>query len=329
LSAPVPHFDLSLEELQSYRTRSVEPDDLDAFWARALAEARERATEPVFEPYEPGLFGTLAVDDVTFSGGDGHPIRAWFMRPREATQPLACLVKFMGYGGGRDLPVEHALYPAAGHAVFVMDTRSQGGTSRVGATGDPGAGSSGTEHPGVMTRGILDPERYFYRRLYVDAVRAVETARAHPAVDPDRIAVGGVSQGGGLALAAAALAPDLVRVCHADVPFLCDIERGMTMSSDLPYLELVNYLAQNVDLVETARRTLAYVDCAHLASRIRARCLVSVGLMDTICPPSCVFAAYNAITAPKELAVYEYAGHDVPARQTERRLAHFVAELGV
>jgi cephalosporin-C deacetylase len=325
----MPFFDLPLAELRSHRTASVEPDDLDSFWARAIAEAADRASEPAFEPYEPALFGAVAVDDVTFSGGDGHPIRAWFMRPREASAPLPCLVKFAGYGGGRDLPVEHALYPAAGHAVFVMDTRSQGGTGRVGATGDPGAGSSGPEHPGVMTRGIRDPETYYYRRLFVDAVRAVETACAHPEVDADRVAVGGVSQGGALALAAAALAPDLIRVCHADVPFLCDIERGMELSSELPYLELVRYLAQHVDLVQTVHRTLAYVDCAHLAGRIRASCLLSVGLMDTICPPSTVFAAYNAISAPKELAVYDYAGHDVPAQQQQRRLAHFVRELGV
>ena len=106
----------------------------------------------------------------------------------------------------------------------------------------------------------------------------------------------GSSQGGGLALASAALVPQVVAVCHADVPFLCDIQRAITLAPDAPYTEVPEFLAHNVDLIPAALDTLRYVDCALLARRITARCLFSVGLMDTICPPSTVFAAYNEIT---------------------------------
>ena len=40
-----------------------------------------------------------------------------------------------------------------------------------------------------MTRGMLNPETYYYRRVFTDAVRAVEAAQSHPAVDAERIAV--------------------------------------------------------------------------------------------------------------------------------------------
>jgi cephalosporin-C deacetylase len=324
----MPLFDLSLEELRSYVTAAVEPSGLDEFWARSLAAARAAAFEVQVEPFGEEAYGRLAAFDVTFAGADADPVKAWYLRPASAgDEELPCRVTFIGYGGGRDLPAAHALYPACGYAAFVMDTRSQGGTWSRGDTADPGGGS-GPEHPGVMTRGISSPETYYYRRLYVDAVRAVETAAALPGVDSGRIGVAGGSQGGALALAAAALCPELVRLCHADVPFLCDIEHALDVAFDPPYTELVTYLAMHPELDERARLTLRHVDNALLASRIRARTLISVALRDTITPPSTVFAAYNAVTAPKEIVVLPYADHSqVPTSHAERQLAAFANDF--
>ncbi len=322
-------IDLPLEQLRAYRFAAEEPAGLDAFWAESLAAARAQASEPVVEAYRPDRFRSVSAFDVTFSGADGHPIRAWYLRPAgRDDEPLPCRVVFIGYGGGRDRPAAHTLYPACGYATLVMDTRGQGGRWSPGDTPDPGGGVSGAEHPGVMTRGIGSPETYYYRRLYVDAVRAVETAAALPGVDERRIGVFGRSQGGALALASSALAPDLVSLCHADVPFLCAIERGMDVAPDAPYTELVAYLAVHPELVDAAVHTLRHVDNALLATRIRARTLVSVGLHDTITPPSTVFAAYNAITAPKEIVVLPYSGHDAaPAIYSERLLDDFASSF--
>jgi len=324
----MPHYALPLELLRTHRCAAPAPPDLDDYWQRAIEVARARVVDPVYTPYEQAAYAALAVDDVTFTGADGHPIKGWFLRPRGATGKLACRVTFIGYGGGRNLPVEHALYAACGYAVFVMDSRSQGGEWTVVHTPDPGAGFSGPEHPGVMTRGILDPETYYYRRLYVDAVRAVETAAAHPQVDADRICVSGASQGGGLSLAAAALAPERVRLCHADIPFLCDIERAITLAPAAPYTELAQYLRIHTELEEIVARTVRYIDNALLATRIRCRTLISCGLMDDICPPSTVFAAYNAIEASKDIWVATFGSHETPIAHQERQLQEFARELG-
>lgn len=49
--------------------------------------------------------------------------------------------------------------------------------------------------------------------------------------------------------------------------------------------------------------------------------------MDTICPPSTVYAAYNHYTGPKDLKVYPYNGHEGGAEfQTLERL-RFLAQL--
>jgi cephalosporin-C deacetylase len=208
-----------------------------------------------------------------------------------------------------------------------MDTRGQGGSWTTGATGDPGRADDGPEYPGVMTRGIRRPETYYYTRLFVDAARAVEVASQLDGVDAQRVAVGGASQGGGLSIAAAALQPGLVKVCQADVPFLCDFRRAVGLSPVNPYKEIADFLARHVDLVSAAFETLSYVDCALLARRVVADCLFSVGLMDQICPPSTVFAAYNAIAGPKEIAVYPFGVHSEPQAHLERRLRHLRERL--
>jgi cephalosporin-C deacetylase len=308
----MPWFDLPIDELREYRTRTEEPPGLDGWWADRLKLARAAARAPELTRHEPDVYGPLEVYDAEFSGADGDRIRAWYIRPTAAGDSAPVIVKFIGYGGGRDLPSSHLTLPALGYALFVMDTRGQGGKWSAGATQPANAT--------VMTQGITAPAEYYYTKLFTDAVRAVETAAE--LAGTSAVAVSGASQGGALALATAALAPDLVRLCHADVPFLCDIQHAITLAPAAPYTEVPAFLAQNTTLIPAALDTLRYVDCALLARRITARSLLSTGLMDTICPPSTVFAAYNELTAPKDITVHPYTGHEVPATQIERQLRH-------
>jgi cephalosporin-C deacetylase len=315
----MPWYDMPLAELREYRTSTQEPDGLDAWWAERIAQARALARPATVTPHQPRLYDPLEVFDVEFSGAGGDRVKAWYLRPR-ATPGAPLVVKYIGYGGGRGTPTEHVLLPSLGYALLVMDSRGQGGRWTSGATPD-GATGTGPENSLVMTRGITTPENYYYTRMFTDAALAVDAA-AELAGDSHGIAVTGGSQGGALALATAALRSDVVRVCHADVPFLCDIQRAITLAPRLPYTEVPEFLAENIELADPALNTLRYVDCALLARRITATTLVSVGLMDDICPPSTVFAAYNEITADKEIAVFPYSGHSWPLAHTERQLAH-------
>ncbi|XVQ90265.1 acetylxylan esterase [Microbispora siamensis] len=81
-----------------------------------------------------------------------------------------------------------------------MDPRGQGATARrAGATADP-AGGTTAQAPGFLTRGVLDPADYYYRRVFTDAALA-----------------GGVS---------AAL---------VDVPFLCHFSRAVEITERAPH----------------------------------------------------------------------------------------------
>ena len=176
-----------------------------------------------------------------------------------------------------------------------------------------------------MTRGITDPAEYYYRRVYADAVRAVEFIRGVEGVDASRVAVTGASQGGGLSLAVGALADGVVAVMP-DVPFLCDFRRATQIALTNPYLEIVRYLAAHRDHHETAFATLAYFDGALLARRATAPALFSVALMDETCPPSTVYAAYNAYAGPKEIVAYPYNDHEGGEAFHRSRQAAWLAE---
>jgi cephalosporin-C deacetylase len=283
-------FDLPLDQLRRYAPAVAEPTDFDAFWRATLDQA---AAHPALIDVRPEQTGLRLVDcwDVTFAGFDGDPVRAWLTRPAGEDGPLPAVVEYLGYGRGRGLPHERLTWAAAGYAHLLMDSRGQGGQYGTGGdTPDPHSGALGGPWP--VTRGILDPHDYYYRRLITDAVRAVDAVRCLPGIDPARIAAAGNSQGGGLALAVAGLVPDLGALI-ATAPFLCHIQRAIEITDAAPYGEIVNFLAVHREAEDAARRTLSYVDGVAFARRALAPAHFGVGLRDTVCPPSTVFAAYN------------------------------------
>ena len=303
----MPRFDLPVAELRSYRPAVQTPDDFDEFWARTLAESRAVAQPPTLTRVESPLT-LVEVYDVSFSGFGGDAVRGWFVVPAGASGPLPTVVEFNGYGGGRGLPHERLAWAASGYAWAFMDTRGQG--SAWGTGGDtPDPHGTGASTPGFMTRGIDDPEQYYYRRVFTDAALFIDAMRGLDQVDDARVAVTGGSQGGGIAIAAAGLSDGLVGVMP-DVPFLCHFERAVGLTDRDPYNEIVRYLSVHRDAVDQTFRTLSYFDGANFAARAAAPALYSVALMDPICPPSTVYAAANGHLGGAEVIEYPFNEHE-------------------
>lgn len=313
-------YDLSLAELHSYRPQITEPTDFDDFWKHTIAESRAMPSKVTCTPLPIGLTG-VDTYDVAFPGFGSDPIRAWLRLPvgRDERARLPLVVQFPGYGGGRGWPTDPAMWPLAGYAHLSVDVRGQGLDRQRGDTPDPHSSESG-EAPGWVTRGIRDRSTAYYRRVFTDAVRAVDAAAHLPGVDPRRVALDGTSQGGGIALAAAGLGADVKAVISA-TPFLSHIELAMTRLTDAgPSAEIARFLKSQRADAERVLRTLSYLDVATHATRAEAPLLMSAALMDTVCPPRTVFAAFNRYgAADKEIAVYPYNGHEGGEGEWDRR----------
>jgi cephalosporin-C deacetylase len=318
--------DLPLAELRNYRPDDTEPADFGQFWADQLGEARQQKDLPSFTPASSPI-RHADVYDVTFGGHGGSPIKGWLLDPHAAGDGAAIVVEFIGYGGGRGNPLDWLRWSSAGHPHLVMDTRGQGSGWLGGHTADPGDAGAPSS-PGFMTRGIDSPACHYYTRLFIDAVRAVDTARAWPGAAGRPVVTAGHSQGGGLAIAAAHLAGD-VAATLPEVPFLADFRRAVDVTDANPYHELADYCRVHKDKVDQVFATLAYIDVVNHARRATAPALFAVGLTDLVTPPSTVFGAFNQYAGAKDIAVYPFCGHEGGGTQHFLAQLAFLAEAGL
>ncbi|MGA7203869.1 MAG: acetylxylan esterase [Specibacter sp.] len=336
----MPLFDMPLDQLRAYTSAAVEPWDLDAFWDGTVAQAQAHPLEADFAAVDNHL-AVIDSFDVSFAGFGGSRIKGWLHLPatRLPGAKLPVVVQYIGYSGGRGLVQQDTKWAQAGYAHFIMDTRGQGWGGILGDTPDPHLSAGDVAHAGVMTRGISAKEDYYYRRVYVDAFRAIEAARSHPEVDPSKVVLSGISQGGGIAIAAAGLSAGRLEGIvglMADVPFLQDFSRAIDITPRGPYPEIAGFLTRHRDRYEAVLEVLNYFDGVHLGRRAVAPALFSVALMDDVCPPSTVFAAFNAYgtgaatthTVPeKDIEVYRFNNHEGGQEHHWVRQLHYAAKL--
>lgn len=254
--------------------------------------------------------------DTYFTGVGGARIHAKVLRTTSASEPHPALLIFHGYSGNAGDWTDKLGYAAMGYTVAALDCRGQGGLSE-----DVG-GVVGNMHRGHIIRGLDGPpEKMLFRQIFLDTAQLARIIMDMPDVDETRVGAMGGSQGGGLTLACASLEPGIKQAASL-YPFLSDNKR--TWEIDLArdaYLELQNYFRQFDPLHEREEDVfvkLGYIDVQHLCPRIRGEVLMGMGLMDTVCPPSTQFAAYNKIKSKKSLILYPDFGHESPPGHPDR-----------
>ncbi len=303
----MPLIDLPLAELERYQGRNPRPVDFDAYWDRALEEMRSVDAQVELIP---SAFQSPFAEcfDLWFTGVGGARIYSKYVRPRVRNGRIPALCEFHGYSMHSGDWHGKLAWATAGCAVASLDCRGQGGRSE-----DVG-GIRGTTLRGHIIRGLDDgPEALLYRAIFLDTAQLAGIVMSLDEVDETRVGAVGGSQGGALTLACAALEPRIKRAAPT-YPFLCDYQRVWEMDlASGAYEELKAFFRhhdpRHVREAEIFTR-LGYIDVQHLAPRIRAEILMAVGLMDSICPPSTQYAAFNKIPGKKRTVLYPDYGHE-------------------
>ena len=167
-------------------------------------------------------------------------------------------------------------------------------------------------------------DQFYYNRVVVGALRGVDVICSLPQYNGKALGVTGSSQGGALSIITAAL--DSRVTCLAPVhPALCDLE-GYFAGRACGWPHYYYYSQGGTD---AQRYTTRYYDTANFARLVKVPGWYSWGYNDEVCPPTSMYAAYNVITAPKELHLYLETGHYWYQEQWDTWLEWLRLQLGI
>ncbi|MFP4697588.1 MAG: acetylxylan esterase [Eubacteriales bacterium] len=319
----MPAFEMGLGELKEYKGTNPKPSDFDSYWDNGLNELKtfDWKVELI-----PSKFQVNFADcfHLYFTGVKGARIHAKYLRPKAVTEPHPAIIEFHGYSVNSGDWSDKLNYVALGYSYVALDCRGQGGLSE-----DVGGVKGNTLH-GHIIKGLDDkPEQLLYRQIFLDTAQLAKIIMSFPEVDEDRVGTRGASQGGALTVACAALEPRIKKAAPV-YPFLSDYKRVWDMDlAKNAYEGITEYFRRFDPRHERENEVfeiLGYIDIQNLASRIKADVLWGIGLMDTICPPSTQFAAYNKLNANKRMTMYYDYGHEhIP--QLNDEIFNFLCKL--
>ncbi len=178
---------------------------------------------------------------------------------------------------------------------------------------------------GYWNSNLDDKDRYYFKRVYLGCVRANDFIESLPQYDGSNLGVTGGSQGGALSVITAAL-DSRVKFLAAFYPALSDLTGYLeNRAGGWPHLFDKNNLDFNNKKEKIA--TAGYYDVVNFARLIKIPGMYSWGFNDEVCPPTSMYAAYNVITAPKELLLAQETGHWTYPEQTEKLNNWLVSKL--
>lgn len=178
---------------------------------------------------------------------------------------------------------------------------------------------------GYWNYNMDDKDRFYYKRVYLGCVRANDFLTSLPQYDGINLAVTGGSQGGALSIITTAL-DSRVKSLGAFYPALSDVTGYLfDRAGGWPHYFDKNNRPWNEKKDKIS--TLSYYDVVNFARRVKVPGYYSWGYNDETCPPTSMYAAYNVISAPKELYLALDTGHWTYPEQGEKMNAWLLSRL--
>lgn len=294
------------EELLSYKGMAKMPKDFDEYWVRALKEMEDTNPQVEIRKVNLNLKGQECFE-IYYTGVGDSRIYARYMRPKNAKK-CPVVFKFHGYGGRSDNWYDLLPHISQGLCVATLDCRGQGGKS------DDRLPISGNTLRGHIVRGVGDSiDKLYYRNQFLDTAQLVKIVREFPEIDDTKMCTMGGSQGGGLAIACAALVPDIKKVIAYE-PFLSDYRYAyINVDRAGAFYELAEYVRMfdpQHEHIEEMFERLDYIDIQNLAKFVKADVIMCSGLKDIAVPVMTQFAMFNKLKTNKKYYLYPERGHE-------------------
>jgi len=301
----MPGTDMPLEALKSYTGSWPCPEDFIEFWSEVKSSMDTASVSPRLEriesanPHAEYYYATIEAPD-------GSLLRAKYIRP-VLEGPSPCVIQFHDYPGSSRGWFYLGRYAAIGSAVLAPECRGQGGGSLCASPWD------GPLAYGPMFNGLEGEIRDMY--LYQIIRDALLWSEAALKLEHPSLSVYGEGQGGGLAIACAAMYPEFEK-CAAHYPLLCDYRRVWDKDFDTGPYESLRFFCRWHDPLGQRQQEifdkLAYVDVKNFAPMVKSEVLMSTGLQDAVSPPSAQFAVFNALGTDRKChLVYPKHGHEL------------------
>ena len=279
------------------------PEDFDEFWNTQKAALAKVPLEPTLTPVESPVEGVEAFDlQVPCLG---KPVSGYFGRPKDAQPKSLPAILFVHGAGVRSASLGSTQWAGREGGMLSLDINAHGIPN--GQPAEFYESLRDGELKGYSHFGREDRDQCYFKGMFLRLMRAIDFLAAQPEWDGKTLIVYGSSQGGFQALAAAGLDSRVSFIC-AGVPAGCD-HTGVMVDRINGWPKLVPIDAEgrpDAQVLEVAR----YFDAVNFATRAKCRgAAVTVGLIDVTCPPTSVYAAFNALPTPKEMHVDVDAGH--------------------
>ena len=291
------------------------PKDFDEFWQKSLEQLSKVKLNPTMELLPERC--TDKVNSYLVSYGNINNTRMYgILTVPKAEGKYPAIVRLPGAG-------VHAISGDVKHSeqgVIILELGIHG----IPVNFDAEVYAALNRQPSLRayhTINIDDRDTYYYRRVFLGCVKAIDFFETLPQYNGKVGTLGG-SQGGLLSIVVSRLDPR-VKASAIYFPAFCDQEGYINRRAG-GWPHTFKNEDNRTEKIIVAQR---YYDAVNFARGLKAPVFYAFGYNDITCAPTTTQSTYNIITAPKQLCVSPNTGHWLPSEHVAKMWNWIIDEL--